>query len=98
MTNIQVKTVTVLTCFCLLLSQNLDPDFKCPSPDGMFPSPTSCKEYYNCVNDQAWKYECPAETLWDDTTKLVYIISLLFYNILLYYYYIIIILLLYYYL
>ena len=97
MTNIQ--TVIFLICFCLLSSQQLDPDFQCPSPDGLFPSPTSCKEYYNCGGDaKAWKYECPGETLWDDTTKIVYIISLLFYNILLYYYYIIIILLLYYYL
>ncbi|EFX88888.1 hypothetical protein DAPPUDRAFT_220992 [Daphnia pulex] len=34
--------------------------FECPAPNGYFPSPYSCSQYYVCLEDKPYLYTCPA--------------------------------------
>lgn len=37
---------------------------------GIHPSPFSCKEFYKCGSDQAWKFQCPKGTVFDPKQKV----------------------------
>ena len=52
-------------------SQEIDPNFQCPVPTGLFTDPSSCNHYYNCASHIAYRYKCPEGTLWDLTIQSV---------------------------
>ena len=64
---ILLLAVHVLT---LLNSQQLNPDFSCPKKTGWFPSKESCKDYYACSGNMAWRFTCPDGTVWDTSTGI----------------------------
>ncbi|KAK7087242.1 uncharacterized protein [Littorina saxatilis] len=40
-------------------------DFRCPAPTGHFRDPMNCAIYYHCVDDVAFRKECPDGNLYD---------------------------------
>uniref|UniRef100_A0A1B0D4B3 Uncharacterized protein n=1 Tax=Phlebotomus papatasi TaxID=29031 RepID=A0A1B0D4B3_PHLPP len=38
--------------------------FTCTQPNGIFPHPTNCSQYYDCANGNAFLGECNAKQVW----------------------------------
>ncbi|GFR31106.1 hypothetical protein TNCT_174501 [Trichonephila clavata] len=45
------------------------PDY-CPDPNGMYPNPTDCATFFNCVDGQAIAMSCAPGLLFDPETKM----------------------------
>merc|ERR1719495_778651 len=45
------------------------PDFECPSADGSFADPCTCRRYFTCVGHHPYKSICPSGLYWDDVRK-----------------------------
>jgi len=46
------------------------PKFQCPEDEGLFPSPTDCKKFYQCFNHTAWQSLCPADLYFNPILKV----------------------------
>ena len=45
-------------------------DKECKSGDGKFEDPVNPHKFIVCFNGHAFVFECPAETVWNESTKL----------------------------